>query len=241
MGTRGSASRQELVGEHWVTSILAAVACGIACDISLRTCASVVEKFEPIFGRYSVHRTPKGAVYILDTLKAPYWTIPAGLSFVGQAQAPRKTVVVGTISDHAGASSPKYRSVAREALKVADRVVFVGPNAGHVSKLRQDELGEKLFVFQTSYQASAFLSDKLSPGELVYIKASRSDHLERVMLSVIDQVVCWRERCKVPDTNCLSCRNFRTPHAPPFGLASGTARVRESEQCSLKPAADQDG
>ena len=171
----------------------------------------------PIFGRYSVHKKPKGAVYVLDSVKAPYWTIPAGLSFVGQARAPRKTVVVGTISDYAGASSPKYRSVAREALKVADRVVFVGPNAGHVSKLRQDELGEKLFVFQTSYQASAFLSDKLSPGELVYIKASRSDHLERVMLSDLAEVVCWREPCR-RQVACKHCSNFYKPHRPPFGV-----------------------
>jgi hypothetical protein len=108
--------------------------------------------------------------------------------------------------------------IARQALEVVDRVLFVGPQAGHVRKLRQGELRERLFTFQSSYQASAFLAEEVLPEELIYIKASITDHLERIMLSQMDQVVCWRERCgkRVP---CRSCSNYQRPRAPPFGLA----------------------
>jgi UDP-N-acetylmuramoyl-tripeptide--D-alanyl-D-alanine ligase len=214
----------QLVGEHWATAVLGAIACGIVCGIDLRTCAKVVGAFRPILGRYSVHANPGGPVYVLDTQKAPLWTIAAGLAFVAEAKAPRKTVVFGTISDYGGASGPKYRKLARQALDVADRVIFVGPNAGRASRLLRDgALRARLFTFQTSYQASAFLADGFSE-ELIYIKASTTDHLERIMLLETDDVVCWRERCGKP-FDCSRCPYHRTPHAPPFGLAKKSAPI----------------
>ena len=66
----------QLVGEYWATSVLAAVACGIACGLGLETCAKAVAGFEPVFGRSSVHAVPDGPDYILETQKAPLWTWP---------------------------------------------------------------------------------------------------------------------------------------------------------------------
>jgi len=221
----------KLVGEHWITSVLAAIACGIVCGIDLKTCAQIVERFDSVFGRYSIHGEPGGPAYVLDTNKASFWTIATGLAFVAEARASRKTIVFGTISDYPGATGQRYRRIARDALEVADRVVFVGPNAGSVNKLlRQEGLPERLFSFQTSYQASAFLAEDVLPQELIYIKASVKNHLERIMLSQLDQVVCWRERCRIT-VACPRCRYYRKPHAPPFGLAEvGSALVADSPQ-----------
>ena len=133
----------KLVGEFWTTSVLAAMACGVACGIDLRTCAKIAETFDPVFGRYSVHTKPGGPAYVLDSTKVPFWTIAAGLAFVAQAQAPRKTAIFATISDMPGRGNRKYRQVAKEALKAADRVVFVGPRAAAVSKLSYQEVCER--------------------------------------------------------------------------------------------------
>jgi UDP-N-acetylmuramoyl-tripeptide--D-alanyl-D-alanine ligase len=165
-----------------------------------------------------VHESPNGQVFILDSAKAPFWTIAGGLEFVRSASAPRKTIVLGTISDYPGAAAPRYRRVAREALEVADRVVFVGPSSSYVAKLSHSEGRDKLYAFQTAYQASAFLALQALPGELIYIKASRTaDHLERIMLAQLDRVVCWRERCGKRG-NCFSCDSYLQSHPPPFGL-----------------------
>jgi hypothetical protein len=110
-------------------------------------------------------------------------------------------------------------------LEAAARVVFVGPAAGHVSRLRQGDVRQRLFDFESSYQASAFLSEGALPDELIYVKASATDHLERVMLSQLDQVVCWRERCGRKYGICPSCDDYRKPHAPTFGLAETGASV----------------
>jgi UDP-N-acetylmuramoyl-tripeptide--D-alanyl-D-alanine ligase len=212
----------QLAGEHWVTSVLAAIACGIVCGLDLETCVAAAQSVEPSLGRYSIHLRPDEGAYVLDSWKAPLWTIPLGLNFVGRARAPRKTIFFGTISDYGGAGGARYRQVARAALEVADRVIFVGPNSGSVEKLRKGALRERLLTFQTTYQASAYLLETRTPGELVYVKGSAADHLERLMLAELDSVVCWRERCgRIKE--CPGCEHYRTPKPPPFGVETATA------------------
>jgi hypothetical protein len=57
------------------------------------------------------------------------------------------------------------------------------------------------------------------PG--IYVKAGIQDHLERVMLSELDKVVCWRERCGRWKP-CTDCSSYRKRTLPPLGL--GQAR-----------------
>ncbi|MGD9501108.1 MAG: Mur ligase family protein [Methyloceanibacter sp.] len=210
-----------LIGEHWVPAVLAAIACGLACGLDLRACAAALAGCGPMFGRFSEHTGAKGQVFVMDHVKAPVWTIPTGLKFVSAARAPRKTIVLGTLSDYAGAMGPRYRRTARQALDVADRVVFAGPQSGHVERLRKDALGDRLFNFTTAHQASSFLAATAMPGELIYIKASIVDHLERIMLSQLREVVCWRERCRVQAKSCPACWRFSKPSPPPFGTQEG--------------------
>ena len=216
----------QFYGEHWATAVLASVACGLACGRDLSRCAAAIEKVNPLPGRYSLHRTPRGAHFVLDTFKASHWTIASGLDFVKKASARRKTVVVGTISDYPGAAGNRYRRVARDALDVADRVVFVGASAAYVDKLKRYLDEDRLFTFMTSFQASAFLADAVA-DELIYVKStSRMDHLERLMLAQCDQVVCWRERCGIKGF-CPKCLYYRKPKPPPLGLPQDGNGLRE--------------
>ena len=76
-----------------------------------------------------------------------------------EARAPRKTMVIGTISDYSGKGGEIHRKVARLALEAADRVVFVGPQADHVDRLRRGNVRDRLFAFVTSHQAAVFLAE----------------------------------------------------------------------------------
>jgi UDP-N-acetylmuramoyl-tripeptide--D-alanyl-D-alanine ligase len=226
----------KLVGEFWITSILAAIACGVACGLDLEACVKAVAEFEPVFARSSVHSLRDGPDYILDTQKAPVWTIPHCLSFLSNARAPRKTMVIGTLSDYPGGGSNTYRKVARQALQVADRVIFVGPHAGYVSKLRTGGVENRLFDFMTTFQAATFLNEAPIARELIYFKASVKDHLERIMLDQFDHVVCWKERCGKAYA-CPDCRNYRHPHPPPFGLDGAEAESGTGEELASSEAA----
>jgi UDP-N-acetylmuramoyl-tripeptide--D-alanyl-D-alanine ligase len=139
------------------------------------------------------------------------------MTIMRNTRAPRKTMVIGTVSDYSGKGGDTHRKVARLALDVADRVIFVGPQAGHVTKLRQGDVTDRLFAFVTGYQASAFLAETALAGELIHVKASITDHLERIMLSQFGSVMCWRERCGV-ENSCPDCSDYQTSYPPPFGL-----------------------
>jgi UDP-N-acetylmuramoyl-tripeptide--D-alanyl-D-alanine ligase len=205
-----------LVGEWWTTSVLAAIACGVICGLDLKACAQAIENFETSFGRYSVHEVPGAATYILDH-KAPFWTVAESIDFIGAARAVRKTIVLGTVSDYAGASSPRYRRLAREALALSDRVLFVGPQAMHASRLAAGWAQGRLFCFPTTFHASEFLKEQTLQGELILIKGSMAtDHLERIFLSQLDRVVCWRSSCGKSNA-CPDCRKYRRPFAAEAG------------------------
>ena len=226
----------KLVGDFWITSILAAIACGVACGLDLEACVKAVAAFEPVFARSSVHSLPDGPDYILDTHKAPLWTVAHGLTLISRAEAPRKTIVVGTLSDYVGGGSDAYRKVARQALEVADRVIFVGQHSGYVSKLRKDGIEKKLFAFMTIYQAATFLNEAPIARELIYLKGAAKDHMERIMLDRFEPVMCWKERCG-KGYPCQYCRNYRHPHPPPFGLDGTEAEGATGEELASSEAA----
>jgi len=218
-----------LVGEFWTTSVLAAIACGMSQGLDLQACARAIAVFEPVFGRASVHALPDGPIYLLETQKAPLWTIANTMTIMRTAHAPRKTMVIGTVSDYSGKGGETHRKVARMALAVADRVIFVGPQANHVDKLRQGNDRDRLFSFVTSYQAASFLAETAVPNELIHIKASITDHLERILLARLGDVVCWQERCGM-ESSCRDCKYYPVPHPPPFGLDQAEAGGEAGEE-----------
>ena len=77
-----------------------------------------------------------------------------------RARAPRKTMVIGTVSDYSGKGGDTHRKVARLALDVADRVIFVGPHAGHVSQASQARSRSRLVRLRDQLiRPSAFLAE----------------------------------------------------------------------------------
>jgi UDP-N-acetylmuramoyl-tripeptide--D-alanyl-D-alanine ligase len=216
-GDRRLAVRTRMYGAHWVTPVLAAIAGGVALGVDLAACIEVVEGFEPVFQRYSSHRFPSGAAVILDTEKAPWWTLAAGLRFVAEAKAARKTIVFGTVSDYPGAAGARYRGIAREALKIADRVIFIGRQSGRAAKLQQEVASGRLLIFATVAQAHAYLSRNTHPDELLYMKASSTDHLERLVVSYTQELSCWIEGCG-KRYSCRKCRNVRRKRGVPPAL-----------------------
>jgi UDP-N-acetylmuramyl pentapeptide synthase len=131
------------------------------------------------------------------------------LGFLADADAPRKVLVLGTISDYAGERSRTYMKVARRALEVADEVVFVGPNAPSARKLAT--LDGSVRSFGTVREAADHFGRALQDGDLVLVKGSnRADHLVRIILARTTRVRCWRESCG-RHSFCEDCWLLRVP------------------------------
>ena len=207
----------QLVGETPLYSVLAALAVGVAAGVPLAEGARKIAGVEPVFARMSPHVTADGVTFINDTWKAPYYSLPDVLDFLGKARAERKIAVFGTFSDFPGSAPKKYREVARDALAIADKVIF---NCEYNYSLIKDQRGpddDRLMVFHTTYELNLYLKGELRPGDLVLVKSAGSAHLERLVMdramlgeTVLDRppgdtrVRCWRESCG-QSKPCLFC------------------------------------
>lgn len=195
-----------LFGDLLVTSLLAAIAGALAAGVSLAQCAASLHGVESFPARLSIHRSPQGAWMINDTFKAPFWSVERTVGLMKNAVAPRKTVVLGVFSDTGGSVSRKYRAMAKLALEVADRVVFVGGKAVHVRKIQTAELADRLFVFDGFEAAYRFLADTTIQNELVLLKSGSRYHLERMLRGHEEGFNCWRETCS-EKIDCADCPN----------------------------------
>jgi UDP-N-acetylmuramoyl-tripeptide--D-alanyl-D-alanine ligase len=194
----------ELFGEIWITSILAAVASGLAMGLSLDDCANAIKGLKPVTGRMSIYRDAGGTDYITDTFKAPFWTVEPAINALKNAKAERITLVIGSLSDVSGTVSKKYRDLAKLGLQVAQRCIFVGSNARRIEKLIPNVETDRLFAFESVVEANRYLSETVIPGELVFIKSNCLEHLERLAHSQCMTINCWKEQCQ-EFNNCSVC------------------------------------
>src|SRR3546814_15573367 len=63
-----------------------------------------------------------GVTFIVDDWKAPLWIMQSAFDFLQAAEAGRKFIAIGTISDYGGTTASVYSRVARAALDVADQI-----------------------------------------------------------------------------------------------------------------------
>lgn len=193
-----------LFGDLLSTSLLAAVAGAIAAGVSLQQCQKSLNGIEPFLGRLSIHQGPKNSWIINDTVKAPYWSVDKVLALMGNANASRKTVVMGSFSDVVGADSREYRMMARLALEVADRVFFVGDKATYIKKMITPEVESRLFAFESIESVCRLLAEDCLMDELILLKSNSNYHLERVLCWQQEGFNCWKGVCS-KKINCENC------------------------------------
>ncbi|MCY6383473.1 Mur ligase family protein [Hoeflea prorocentri] len=194
------------VGERWTTSVLAALAAAHAVGVPLKQAAAGIETVEPLRFKDDVY-THNGMTFIVDSYKAPLWTVQSSVDIVAAAKAQRKVMIFGTISDYRGSARGKYVRSAKSALEAAQLVIFYGRHSQRVRRLKAD-YPDRLFMFETYKELTAFLRGALKAGDLIYIKASGSaDHLERIVLDHKKPVICELTDCSRPYT-CNHCRHL---------------------------------
>jgi UDP-N-acetylmuramoyl-tripeptide--D-alanyl-D-alanine ligase len=199
----------QLTGAHQSVAVAAAFACAHQLGAPPSLIGSRLASFQPVFGRCSAHVIENGPIFIVDTVKAPYYSIYLPINMMAEFNAPRKRIVIGQISD-ASNTNPKYRDVYRASRSVADQVIFVGDNA-HRSKATPEEIEAGRFVEKRVVkEAVEFVKDTAIPGEIILLKSSSCLHLERIFIDFECRVRCWEQNCgRVKD--CLRCGSYAIP------------------------------
>ncbi len=202
-----------LMGRHMVVPALASIACAHQLGISLERLAQRARSYQQLPGRCSLHVTKQGPTFICDSIKAPFSTLELSFAQLSLfASAPRRTLVLGKVSDYSGSQGDRYRQIYKLARRYADRVIVLGHGQLNLKLLPGDQPGENLLKVDSVSQLRQLLIDTAIPGEVVLLKGSfKVDRMERIVLDYECQVDCWIDRC----TRINSC--FDCPDLGPGG------------------------
>ncbi|WP_341303898.1 hypothetical protein [Pseudomonas sp. TMP25] len=121
---------------------------------------------------------------------------------------PRKTIVIGKVSDYSGAQGDRYRQTYRLARQYAERVIILGQPNLNIKPLEGDELGRNLVLVEDIVALRSLIADTAdtaNAGEVILLKASyKVDRMERIALDYERPVECWISGCKRACV-CFNC------------------------------------
>lgn len=191
-------------GDYFWLPALAAFAAAVELGVEPSAAIDRISTFEPANNRCNLVTIPGGPVFLMDALKAPLDTLHLPFETVAAAAAPRKTIVVGQISDYSGGSRPKYRAAYKRAAACADRVIFVGDSRHRSGASDEDRQTGRFHEAVDAKAVYEILKADTVPGELILLKSSGNLYLERIALAFQTEVKCWRSGCGVAG-GCIPC------------------------------------
>ncbi len=170
--------RLQLPGRHNVSNALAAIAVGLACELSLADITAGLAGVAPVPGRGARVAGRGGSVLIDDSYNANPGSVRAAIDVLAACPG-RRTLVLGAMLELGAGSEQLHREVwayARE--RGIDRMVAVGPALlGAV-----EQLGGEWFA--DCEAASLALREDLGPDDTVLIKGSRGVAMERLLATL---------------------------------------------------------
>jgi UDP-N-acetylmuramoyl-tripeptide--D-alanyl-D-alanine ligase len=196
-GRRSERVQTQLVGTHWVPSVLAAIVVGLECGFRLEDAVRPLAYVRPFAARLSPQVLPNGAVLLRDEYNGSIDTFERALKVLSEAKVNRKILVISDISDVNQHWRLRSRRIGANAARCADVGVFVGERAATTAAnaVRAGMDPKNAFCFQSLQRAVEFLKLELRSGDLVLVKARGVDKLPRLSLALTQDVTCWRATC----------------------------------------------
>lgn len=174
-----------LLGKHFIVSALAGIACAHHLGMSLAEIAERARSYVQMAGRCSIHRVAGGPIYLCDTIKSPLSTL--GLAFALMdvfPDAPRKTIVIGKVSDYPGSTARSYSRAYALARPHCDRIIFFGTRPPSLKGVEEDEHnGAVLYVGSHEELRDLLRSDALA-DEVILLKGS--EKIDKLLLALPD-------------------------------------------------------
>jgi UDP-N-acetylmuramoyl-tripeptide--D-alanyl-D-alanine ligase len=188
----------QLVGTHWVNSVLAALAAAHVCGVPLEDAAAAIARVEPSPGAMQPAALPCGAVVIRDEKSGSIDQVGPSFDVLAQASAARKIVVMSDVSDDSQKPRTRLAAIGRAAARVADCAVFVGDRAGYGVRgaVAAGMDAGAAHAFASLEAAAEFLRTELRAGDLVLLKGRATDHISRLYFAQLGPVGCWKTDCK---------------------------------------------
>ncbi len=198
--------RTRFVGEHFWVPTVAAAACAIELGIDPAMVASKIADFTPHWDRYHPLDLSDGPTIIVDTLKAPLYSLELAFKPLESVQGHRK-IVIGQLADYPGKARMAARKARRLAEPCADELVFIGYSAKRLGLSEKELASGRYSIFDTVKEVSQYLKATAKPDDTIVLKSSSAIHLERAAMAWTTHVRCWKERCG-RQGSCVGCGRY---------------------------------
>jgi len=183
-GGRGTRVQTHLPGRHILHNALAAAAAALVEGLALDEVVSALAVAQvPL--RLSVHRARCGATILDDTYNASPSSMMAALDLLAELPG-RRIAVLGDMRELGALEELGHRSVGQRAAEVAQLIYVVG-ELGRLTGEEARLAGHDAVSFWSSKEEAAQdLRQRLEPGDVVLLKASRAMALETTLPLLMD-------------------------------------------------------
>ncbi len=208
-GAESRIVRTRLVGEHWLTSVLGALAAAVWSGVELERAIAAVEQVEPSYGRMEPVPLPSGATMLRDDYTETFASVPAAMRVLEQAEG-RRILVYHDVYDSGLTFREKFRALGRMAAHSADLVLLHG-NDSRRARNAMIEGGappESVRSFPDIWVVAEYIRTSLGPGDVVLLRDRRGDAAARVYFAQLGSVGCRVPYCPLARL-CDHCRELR--------------------------------
>nr|WP_255724630.1 UDP-N-acetylmuramoyl-tripeptide--D-alanyl-D-alanine ligase [Shimazuella soli] len=175
-------------GKHNVYNALAAIGIATSMGISLSNIQRGLARFRTPKMRLQVLSTKTGRTLINDAWNANPTAMKAGLNVLKQIAYKRpKIAVLGDMLELGSISDKSHASIGQYAAKLnIDQLITVGRLGRKIalSAIRNGMNSNKVFSYYRHAPLIAHIKNKVPSNAVVYFKASRKLHLEKVVQSL---------------------------------------------------------
>ncbi len=174
-----------LLGEHHIQNALAAAAIASACGMGVHDIADALSAAESRSrGRMEHAELPNGVTLIDDSYNANPESMRSALRALAAMGRGRRTwAVLGEMRELGAERLVEHDAIGRLAVRLdISHLVAVGP-AGklmHIAAANEGSWGDEAAHVPDAEAAAAYVIERWRPGDIVLVKASRSERLERV-------------------------------------------------------------
>ena len=176
--------RLNLAGVHNVANALAAVAVGLACELSLTDIRDGLESLQPSDGRLRSMVSPFGASIIDDCYNANPGSVRAAIDLLAACSG-RRTLLLGAMRELGHGSSELHREVGEYARAAGiDQLWGVGPEL----EVCVDAFGAGGRYFEDRAAALVAIDRQFGEGDTALVKGSRSTGMEQVLHALLPNI-----------------------------------------------------
>ncbi len=177
-----------IVGNQYVYPVLASFAVIQSLGLSPLKAVDAFEKYDYPRGRMNIIDGINSSVIIDDTYNASPVAMEEGFYTIKHlAVLGKKIAIIGDMLELGKFSLDEHERLGSIAADVFDFVCLVGIRASDMKNtlLQKGFAKDNVCVFETAKEAGVHMKDKISEGDIVYVKGSQGMRMERAVEEIM--------------------------------------------------------